>query len=115
MAAIPTPVETLTDTVEMTVMPGPAPIETLVDSVTATIEAILNAVALAVEAHGAAFVAVRLGTIRQHVEPAIDALTASVEVAVDTVATTVEMSFDAIAAPIESILDAVAEIGQRRR
>ena len=63
VATIPAPIEALTDMVEVTVVPGPAPVEAVVDVVAAPVETILETVALAVQAHRAALITIRRGTL----------------------------------------------------
>jgi hypothetical protein len=72
-------------------------IEPAVDVLAAPVEAPIDAVSCAIEPLGAPLVAVRFGDVRASIEAAVDAIALAIEAFLDAIALLVEALFDRIA------------------
>ena len=110
MPAIPAAIETLTGTVQVTVVARTASIQVMIDAVAASIQSVLNAIAFAIQVRGTALVPHRSGPVGAPIQSPVDTLAAMVEAVVDAVAAPIEALLNTVTAPIEAVFDAVAEI-----
>lgn len=98
-------VEAIVDALALAVQPGVA-------AIAARVQPAVDSVTLAIETLGASLEAGRIGAVGAPVETRVDAVTPLIEALVATVTAGIEPVFDAIAPRIEATLDPIGAVGR---